>query len=347
LDIYNRALTEVIRGLRMVVIDRDYATTVLSNIGSLVASKLSDAMESIIGRRVEFALDEDYLKVWEEYAALTSDIETYERLRLLAQRILGWVLYRVATGYVTEEELGRLTQLLLTDFRFTAREAEAVSKMASVLAGIAVREYRATYVPTLGMLATMMEYIDVPMDLITRVFAERRVDEPWASLWLRYVITRSVSSETNTMVTTFRGLVERYAVPQEVVNSIYEFMRAGGWTDRELDIFSLDLELRRIRRLLDTFTPTLRQFVADAQYLNDWEAALRDWLAIRGIEAERYRAQVDYYRKLIRNRKANRRIAWYITRVMNAYSAGVISLDDARRRLERLKEFGLDDVSWT
>ena len=189
----------------------------------------------------------------------------------------------------------------------------------------------------------MAEYIDVPLDYVAEVLEARNVERRYAELWLEYVSARTIASEVNRVSSTLRSMYEYYAIPQEVIDKVIELMKIGGWTSREIPIFLFDLELRRRLRILRTFVPTLREFVSDAQYLGEWEKLLEDWLKARGIEAEKYKAQVEYYKKLIKSRKINRRLSWYISRVMNAYCAGIISREEARRRLERFKTFGLED----
>ena len=66
-------------------------------------------------------------------------------------------------------------------------------------------------------------------------------------------------------------------------------------------------------------------------------------LRARGIDYRRWAKQVDYYKKLVKSRKINRRVSWYITRLMHAYVVGAITKDEARRRLERFKPYGLSD----
>lgn len=343
IDLFREGYREIAKAVRYLVWTPKEAHERLMEFTKALRSYLARQLKALTGVDVELQVDEEYLDMWLATESLVADVELAVRLRSLAQRILGWVLYRVAYGYVTEEELRSVTDVLVKRFEFTEREAQAVFDLASVLAGIAAREAEYEYIPTLGTLASMMEYIDVPRDLIMRVFAERRVREPWASLWLRYVMTRSISSETNTMVSTFRSLLERYAIPQEIVDRVMALARQGGWTSRELEVFQVDLTLRRIRRILDTFVPTLREFISDAMYLGEWETLLADWLRARGIEAEKYKKQVEYYKKLIKSRKINRRLSWFITRLMNAYCAGVITLEEARSKLEEFKTFGLDD----
>ena len=447
LDLFREGYRAIASAVRLLVWTPEEAHERLASFSESLRQYLSKQLKALTGVDVKLSTDVEYLERWIEMESMVAEVELAMRKRWLAQRILGWLLYRVSWGWVTIEELKGVADALMKYFEFTPSEAEAIVKLGEVVLGIVRREqypapstlgtwaeymvvpewaieevlemynipdkyrplwrryigvkpvksdYKAVlsaalralkrgaisedlwksilanaerfgftdveielldmraslemlveeakeFIPTLGTLASMMEYIDVPNDLVVRVFEARRVREPWASLWMRYAMARSIASETNTMVSTFRGLLERYAMPQEIVDQVVALMKQGGWTARELEIFQVDLTLRRIRRILDTFVPTLREFISDAQYLGEWEALLEDWLRARGIEAEKYRRQVEYYRKLIKSRKIHRRLSWYITRLLNAYCADIIDRNEARRRLERFKTYGLSD----
>jgi hypothetical protein len=226
----------------------------------------------------------------------------------------------------------------------TDAEAKALLALATAMRDIAKREPTpGETLPSLSALATMAEYIEVPADYIQRILAERRVEATYAQLWLKYIAARTISSEVNTLTTTYRRIVEYFGLPETLEKQIKELMRAGGWTEREIQIFDLDLYLRRAYRILSTFIPTLRQFVGDALYLGEWEKLFNDLMKARGLDVEKYKAQVEYYKKLIKARKLWRRFNTFITELINCYARGVIEEEDMRKELEPLKTFGLDD----
>jgi len=352
LEVYGKVLAEVARGVRELSIAPEEGKKLLMGFAGVVAERLSASMKGIVGREIKFEPDEAYYDLWIEYAQATARIETVYRLRLLGQRILGWVIYRVATGYVTDEELERVVACLKDYYTYTDEEIKAVRELARAVNRIAVNEtQRSTRarvaleeaVPSLGTLASMAEYVEVPMDFIQQVLAERRVTGTYAELWIKYLMARTISSEVNTLTSTYRRIVEYFGLPETLEKQIKELMRAGGWTDREIQIFDLDLYLRRAYRILSTFIPTLRQFVGDAMYLGEWERLFNDLMKARGLDVEKYKAQVEYYRKLIKSRKLWRRFNAFITELINCYARGVIEEEDMRKELEPLKTFGLDD----
>jgi len=342
--IFNKAVSEIINGVRSLVLKPEDAKERITKFGSGIANVINETTKALIGREVTFKIDDAYLDAWLNYAQQLAELETAERLRIFISRVGGWLLYRIAAGYVSDEELARVINTLQSLFYMTDTEAKALLALATAMRDIAKREPTpGETLPSLSTLATMAEYIEVPADYIQRILAERRVEATYAQLWLKYIAARTISSEVNTLTTTYRRIVEYFGLPETLEKQIKELMRAGGWTEREIQIFDLDLYLRRAYRVLSTLIPTLRQFVGDALYLGEWENLFNDLMKARGLDVEKYKAQVEYYKKLIKARKLWRRFNTFITELINCYARGVIEEEDMRKELEPLKTFGLDD----
>jgi len=198
-------------------------------------------------------------------------------------------------------------------------------------------------IPTLSQLATMAEYIEVPIDYVQKILVARRVEKTYAQLWLQYISARTIASEVNTIVATTRRIYEYFSLTPDMLKQIEDIMRSGGWTAREIQLFELDLSLRKQYRIFVYLIPSIRQFITDGQYLPNYEQLLVDVIVARGIEVDKYKAQVDYYRKLLKNRRLWRHFSWWRSRLMYAYGYGAISRDQVIQKLQKFKELGLVD----
>jgi hypothetical protein len=89
--------------------------------------------------------------------------------------------------------------------------------------------------------------------------------------------------------------------------------------------------------------PSIRQFITDAQYLPNYEALLQDLLQSYAIDAEKYKKQVDYYKRLLKNRRLWRHFSWYRTQLTYAYMYGALTEDQIRQKLQRFVDLGLLD----
>jgi hypothetical protein len=202
---------------------------------------------------------------------------------------------------------------------------------------------RGETIPTLSQLVAMSEYINVPVDYVKKVLEARRVEPTYANLWLQYLYARTISGEVNRVVSAFEALYTRFSVSDEVVNRVMSLMAQGGWTEQELKIFSFELELRRAYRVLVMLVPSIRQFITDALYLPDYEKMFQDLLQVYAIDAEKYKKQVEYYKRLLKNRRLWRHFAWYRTQLTYAYMYGAMDENQIRQKLEQFAKVGLID----
>jgi len=197
--------------------------------------------------------------------------------------------------------------------------------------------------PTLSTLAAMAEYIEIPMDYLQRILITRRVEKIYAELWLKYIQVRSISTEVNRVVSAFTQLYVRYSVPEDLVKIVKELMARGGWTLSELQIFEIELYIRRQYRILTLLVPTIRGFISDAQYLPAWDKLLEDLFKTYGLLVEQYKQQLEYYKRLAKNRRLWRHFSWYRTQLTYAYQHGAIDEKKAREALKKFVDIGLLD----
>jgi hypothetical protein len=202
---------------------------------------------------------------------------------------------------------------------------------------------RGETIPTLSQLVTMAEYINVPVDYVKKVLKDRRVEPTYANLWLQYLYARTISTEVNRVVRAFEDLYIRFAVPEDVVKQVTSLMAQGGWTEQELKIFGFELEIRRAYRTLVLLLPSIRQFITDAQYLPNYDKLFQDLLQSYAIDADKYKKQVEYYKRLLKNRRLWRHFSWYRTQLTYAYMYGFMNEDQIRQRLQKFVEIGLLD----
>jgi phage-related protein len=289
----------------------------------------------------KYVIDPDFKPVIERYASVRPLADDIRSLVSAFYRMKRYAIYYRQT--VPAEIESSVTKYMdLVGMTNVERSIRDLTAQIEAQIDIWREEFRrGETIPTLGVLATMSEYIDVPKDYIDKILAERKVETTYAELWRRYVSVRIVASEVNRVVNVFERLFERFAVPQGLINKIRDLMASGGWTSRELEIFSIELDLRRNLRILMTLTPSLRQIVTDVQYLAPPDKIIEDILKTYGIEIERYKAQVEYYKNLAKNRRIWRHFAWYRSRLEYAFRYGAIDENTTRTLLKKFVDIGL------
>jgi hypothetical protein len=189
----------------------------------------------------------------------------------------------------------------------------------------------------------MAEFIDVPGDYIAEILTRRRVEKRFAELWMKFIQARVISTEVGRVVSAFTAFTTRFSTPSSLEKQVKALMMRGGWTPVEMEIFDLELAIRRHTRVLSTLTPTLRQAIGDSLFLGDPGRIIEDTLAAYGITVAEYARQIEYYKRLAKNRRIWRHFSWYRTQLVEAYSRGVIEESTLRSRLQKFKDLGLVD----
>ncbi|RLE65531.1 MAG: hypothetical protein DRJ38_03535, partial [Thermoprotei archaeon] len=314
-------------------------------------------LEIAITEAREYIPTPSMLATMAEYVAIPAELinRVFEARRVPEEWRPIWLQYIQARALADDARA-----LMYSYLRAKARGAElprdVEDKVREILSEVGITEKEISirllaeqiesmieYIPTLGTLASMAEYIEVPMDYVRKILQLRRVEKTFAELWVRYIHARMISSEVNRVVTQYVRIYEYFTVPQELARQIKDLMLRGGWTSEELRIFELELQLRKAYRIMTYLIPTIRQFASDARYIPEWERLFEDLLRARGIDVRKYQQQIDYYRKLIRNRMVWRQISWYRNRLVYAFANGVIDENTLRQKLQALKKYGLTD----
>jgi len=156
-------------------------------------------------------------------------------------------------------------------------------------------------------------------------------------------ICKDYKREVNRVVTAFSNLYIRFSVPDDVVKKVVDLMKQGGWTSKEIEIFGIELELRRVYRVLTMLIPSIRQFIADSVYLPSYENLLADIFKSYAIDVEKYKNQVEYYKRLAKNRRLWRHFSWYRTQLTYAYMYGAMDENQIRQKLQQFVNIGLID----
>jgi len=444
--LFRSLLATMRRGVRSLVLSPLEARKEAAQIHSLIAKLFAESTRALTGKEIPLEFDESYFTVWMAIEEQSARITKATWLRRYASRLLPWMLYRVAYGWVKPEDVKKLGELLVVRGWLTPEESEFFFITAGWMLELIKREYTVspstlatlaeyidlpdqlidnalkearippdmiaiwkTYIrartvksdyrrlltaarralrrgaltpeeynkilaeapaygftlreikleemitdlelrtadvelyPSLSVLVQLAEYVDIPLDYVKSILQARKLEPTYAQLWLEYFRIRPVSSEVNALVSTYRRIAESFAVPEELARAVESLMSQYGWTRAELDIFKRDLELRKALRTLTWLVPTIRQLVGDSLYIPDWERVFEQVLSLRGVDVEKYRELVNYYKRLATSRHVMRHLSWYRTRLAAAYAYGVIDETTLRQKLEALKEYGLSD----
>jgi antitoxin component HigA of HigAB toxin-antitoxin module/transcriptional regulator with XRE-family HTH domain len=317
---------------------REYIPTpsMLATISEYVPSITDEMINKVLEAR---RVPQEWRAIWVQYIKARA---IADEVRSLLSAFYRLKRYAIFYGYAVPKDIEDAVMKFASMIGVTDVERSIRDMTAYIEATIDMWRTGEVY-PTLSTLVTMAEYINVPVDYVKKVLEARRIEPTYASLWLQYLYARSISGEVNRVVSAFEAIYTRFSVPEEVVNRVTSLMAQGGWTDQELRIFSFELELRRAYRVLVMLVPSIRQFVTDAQYLPDYEKLFQDLLQVYAIDVEKYKKQVEYYKRLLKNRRLWRHLSWYRTQLTYAYMYGAMDENQVRQKLQQFVNIGLLD----
>ncbi|MCL7390071.1 MAG: hypothetical protein LZ173_09120, partial [Thaumarchaeota archaeon] len=240
------------------------------------------------------------------------DVYTVRRIRSWTMRWLGWIMYRVATGLVTSEELNKLVDVLVSYSKLTDTEKKFFKAVFDAMAGITIREYA----PTPQQIASLSEYIVIPEDLIKKVFEVKMIGKEWQPMWMQYIAVRPVADDIKALIGTYRRVSLYLKVPEQIEKQVKEYAKLINFTDREWAILSLRnqleemlIEYRESKReyiptpmtlaSISEVIPSARKFfdaVVEARKIpEDWKPLWQQYVTVRPLidEVRRYVSRAE------------------------------------------------------
>ena len=273
------------------------------------------------GLKLKFV--EDYYKPYVEGLLLYRDVYTVRRIRSWTMRWLGWIMYRVATGLVTAEELTRLVDTLVKYSRLTDVERKFFMDVFDAMTGVTIREYA----PTPQQIATLSEYIVIPNDYVEKVFKVKMIGEEWQPIWRQYISVRPIADDIKALLNTYRRVSLYVKIPDEVERKVMEYAKLINFTEKELEIMHLRNQLEEL--LLD-FRESKREYIPSPITLASISEILpeaRDYFA-DVVKAKRIpEAWQKLWWRYIEVRPLIDEIRKYVSRVEQLYARFMIEED--------------------
>jgi len=343
LRIHRDLMHDVERAYTEYIIDKNTGKKIMQDVIKAINEQFGPAIEEISGKKFEMKLDEKYLDVAFKSWQLARDVYTIRRIRSWIYRILGWIIYRCAYGYVTKEDADRLATLFATVGKLPASEKNAISTIIQAVSSIATKEY----IPTPSQLATIAEIVPVARKMIKDVIEARRIPPKWAPIWAKYVQIKPIYDDMKSLFSRGERLYTHFMITEEMFEKFLEKLRPYGYEDFELKVRMDSANLERWYRAFDDLVGSPKELVTIAEYspmarrLALAEVKKRiDALPIGDREKEfLYKMWEDY----IRIKPVYDEVRREITELISDYANGVITWEQFERLLDELKKWGIDE----
>jgi len=345
LDVYREIYGYIRSGIRTIAIAPKDAEAKLKELVKKLDEHYADLTKGIVGKEMRLALDESYLKMWLELQGLAQDIEAYERVRIWWTRVSGWVLYRVAYGYVTDEEVKGLLAAVAKYIPLHEVERRAYEGIATALLGIARKEA----VPSPSMLATIAEYLPAARLLIPEVFKAYNVTGVWQDVWRHYIYLRPVYGDVRAWASAMYRLAQQVIIAMEQLEPVFKVLSTYGWEKLEVDIVKRTVMAEAVRYAFGAALGTPRQLTAMSRYAD----AAADWAYTRAarmiellpVDESTKKLLKEMWRTYIAGYQNYPEIRSYINELVASYAYGVLDDKGLDQELDYLAKLGVPAVS--
>jgi hypothetical protein len=345
LDVYREIYGYIRSGIRTIAITPKDAEEKLKELVKKLGEHYAALTKQIVGQKLELALDESYLKMWLELQGLAQDIEAYERVRIWWTRVSGWVLYRVAYGYVTDEEVKGLLAAVARYIPLHEVERRAYEGIATALLGIARKEA----VPSPSMLATIAEYLPAARLLIPEVFKTYNVTGVWEYVWRYYIYLRPVYGDVRAWASAMYRLAQYVIITMEQLEPVFKVLTTYGWEKLEVDIVKRTVMAEAVRYAFGAALGTPRQLTAMSRYAD----AAADWAYTRAarmiellpVDESTKKLLKEMWKTYVTGYQNYPEIRAYINELVASYAYGVLDDKGLDQELDYLDKLGVPAVS--
>jgi len=232
MDLYREFYGYMRTAVKTMILTPEEAKQVLVDFVKLLDTHYSKVAYEITGHDTHLKHDVEYLDVWLEMFAQLGRFEAMERARMWWNRVSGWLLYRIAQGYVDVDRVVQMLQKLKELLKLTDIEMNAYVAIVNAIYDIVGKERT----PTPWQMATLSEYMSVPDDLIQRSISAYNVDEQYRDFLYRYVKLRPIKQDYRELVIDAIRALRAGKIGKDVYEQIVANARNFGFTEREVQI---------------------------------------------------------------------------------------------------------------
>jgi intein/homing endonuclease/phage-related protein len=226
---------------------------------------------------------DDYYRPLVESLDIWRDVWTVRRIRMWTQRWLGWLMYRIAQGVSKREEVEKLVEFMAKSAKLPEKERKYIEEVMKFMFDLSLREY----IPTPMQLATIAEFIRIDSTTIQRALEQRLVPEEWRPIWTRFIEVRPIADDVRALISAYLRLarvvrkVEK--IPEAIRNAVRSAMERIGFTEEEVAIFQLRVEIEELIAGLRESVPTPSQLATLAEFVKIPDNMVQQALEERNI----------------------------------------------------------------
>ena len=340
LDILREIQRDISTGYQEFIIEsydeyKKRLSAVIDNINKFYASDYKAITGVDLPPELKLKFVEDYYRPYIDALGIWRDVFTIRRARAWAMRWIGWVFYRVAIGAVTANDVAELLHFISTKAKLTNYETEFIQQILEKMYAMAASEY----MPTPSTMATLSEYITLDKELLRKTLIERRVPEPWLSLWLRYIEVRPIKADARALLSAHIRAFRLGVIPKEMVQAFINELGAYGFTPKEVEFITrtMDLEesILEYRTNRQEYIPSPLTLASIAEYLPEARHFYDDVVKAKRIPP----TWQEFWAKYIDIRPMVDDIKKYLARAETLYARFMVRREEFIRVLQEVRSY--------
>ncbi len=278
----------------------------------------------------------EWIPIWRQYFKVKP---VFDDVRLVVSALVRAIAYSAIDDKTANEIWKIASQYGYTDLEIKLQKLRADLEYAVEM----VREY----VPTPSMLANIAEIIPLARKYLPLVIKAKRISKPWAELWEQFVKIKPLIDDVKNLIRQVSKLYVNFYVKEEDLEKVLNVLPLYGWEPEEIQMLQQSLNFERwltaFRNLIGTprelvvmaeYSPTARSFALGQVY------KMIDALPIDENVKKLLKAMWEEY---IRVKPVYDEVKRYITELISDVQYGLLTVEEFRQELEKLKKWGIDD----
>jgi len=295
LDILRDLVKELNRSYaEYIVTTKDEYIAILKDGINITNAWFKPLIKDLTGKELELQADMDYWSSYAKVIDIMQNIYKIRRVRYWIGRLLTWTFYRLAYSYVTPDDVKRILDVMKDRAHLTPLEVETLQEIMNLINGIVRKEY----IPTPSQLATIVEIVPEAINYMNEVFEQRNVPVEWRPIWAKYIEAKPIRDDVRSLLTDYRKAKLYHVQLGEIEKTILELAKQVGYTDRELQILFLRIQLDELideaKTLRKEYLPTPLGLATLSEYITIPPKLVLEVLSKRGVPKEWLNLWIKY-----------------------------------------------------
>jgi len=278
----------------------------------------------------------EWVPIWRQYFKIKP---VFDDVRLVVSALVRAIAYSAVSDKVANEVWELAKQYGYTDLEIKLQKLRADLEYAVEM----VREY----VPTPSMLANIAEIIPSARNYLPLVLKAKRIQSPWDKLWEQYVKVKPLIDDVKNLLRQVSRLYVNFYVKPEDLDKVLKVLPLYGWEETEIEMVKKALDFERWYTAFKSLIGTPRELVTMAEYSPTARSfalgqvyKMIDALPIDENTKKLLKAMWEEY---IRVKPVYDEVKRYITELISDVQYGLLTVEEFKQELEKLKQWGIDD----